>query len=237
VLRKHRLVVGALVLWTSYIMFREVIPQFVPISSKRITLRPELSYGTILVDLLWNRLSSEIYQQYEVRLHESRLVRMNEKTFSSVAEERESMATAKVAGGSITNCYRSPMLMSPDGRYVAFCTDRFEKGIILDHEFSNELVILDARTKSEWMRPRLNGRNKIRGICWSPDSGEVAVLSYQEEMGIGPLELLYMMAGHPVPYMTFYLDLYHIRSRSTSHIVLERGCKYGFGRILDWQAS
>jgi len=62
----------------------------------------------------------------------------------------------------------------------------------------------------------------------------LALLNHSERRGFGPLELLWAVAGHPVPHNTFYLLIIDAESGRSVEYVLRKDVAEGAARILDW---
>jgi hypothetical protein len=77
-------------------------------------------------------------------------------------------------------------------------------------------------------------RRRINAFAWSPNAASVALLTYSERSGMGPIELLWSGAGHPVPHDTFHLEIVDMRDGKTTEYTIRRDIVYGSARIVDW---
>jgi hypothetical protein len=96
--------------------------------------------------------------------------------------------------------------------------------------------IADERGK-EVLAAQLDEGSWIKAIDWSPDSSAIAVLVEKERYGKCPLEILSAFSGHPVPYESFGLRVYSLKSSaqlSVPSIVKE--IPYG-SALVRWKSA
>jgi len=78
----------------------------------------------------------------------------------------------------------------------------------------------------------IHPRHHLEDWVVIPKSGVIAVLTSTERWGLWPLELIAMLAGHPIPHNTFYLELFS----PSGELITEARCikgTYLSGRI-EW---
>jgi hypothetical protein len=92
------------------------------------------------------------------------------------------------------------------------------------------LVIKDIFQNKTVLRKNLN--KYPDDITWSPDSSYLAVLTRTARMGLWPWEVLFAVAGHPVYYMTFYLEIYDLTGNLVYESKIISGLKNGGGQIV-----
>ena len=116
---------------------------------------------------------------------------------------------------------------SPDDRFIAKCSGGYPGK-------PAEFRITNADTKSttyQWDK----GDRQILGFVWSPNSHSIGLLTSSQKRGNGPLELIWALAGHPVPYVTVYLDFIGMDGTAPSEYQIKSNVLYGRARILDWK--
>jgi hypothetical protein len=128
-----------------------------------------------------------------------------------------------------SDCYKAIELQSPDGRFVARCFD-YANGT------TSEFEVMSSDRRSDvvfhWSPTQWRG---ISGFYWSPNSRSLAILNCSERHGRGVFDLVWSLAGHPVRYHTFYLDLIDIETRQMVEYVLRHDVVDGTGRVLGWE--
>lgn len=102
--------------------------------------------------------------------------------------------------------YWGPYLTSPDKRYMAasIAAARHAPG-------SPGFVIVDTQVNQTVAVIKGSDERFIDGLAWSPDSKWVAVLKYSyRPAGYRPIDLLGYLTGHPVPYMSYYIEVVNL---------------------------
>ena len=92
------------------------------------------------------------------------------------------------------------------------------------------LVIKDILHNKTVLRKKIN--KYPDDITWSPDSSYLAVLTRTARMGLWPWEILFAVAGHPVYYMTFYVEVYDLSGDLVYESKIISGFKNGGGKIV-----
>jgi hypothetical protein len=132
---------------------------------------------------------------------------------------------------------------SPDGRFIAYGThrdssptyeDRDPEGkkieVTRDPYFPTEtLSLVDVETGKVMWRARLADR--VQDLTWARNSDKIVVLEKSGRVGLWPWELLFALAGHPVPYDTFSMEWFDRSGVSSGSTVVVRGLTYGSGRL------
>jgi len=93
------------------------------------------------------------------------------------------------------------------------------------------LVILDIINEKTLLKKNLGGKY-IADLAWSPDSSHIGVITFKSRLGVLPWELLLAMAGHPVYYNTFCVEIYDTKGNMVDIKVLEGSYKWGSARIV-----
>jgi hypothetical protein len=73
-------------------------------------------------------------------------------------------------------------------------------------------------------------KRQVEGWVTIPPSGTIAVLTSTERWGLWPPDLLAMLAGHPIPNNTFYLELFTASGQPITEAKCIKGT-YLSGRI------
>jgi hypothetical protein len=97
-------------------------------------------------------------------------------------------------------------------------------------------VIIDTRTGKRLATIKIYDENEDRyyidSLAWSPDSKWIAVLKHSSRTGYGPIDLIALMAGHGVPYMTYYLDVIDLSGNLVAHTKLTSEVKGSWGWLV-----
>jgi len=84
----------------------------------------------------------------------------------------------------------------------------------------------DKRSLPSAVQPK----RQVSGWVTIPPSGTIAVLTSTERWGLWPPDLLAMLAGHPIPNNTFYLELFTASGQPITEAKCIKGT-YLSGRI------
>jgi hypothetical protein len=200
---------------------------------QRVQPAPAPLKGFLEVGILEGGREPEQYHKYEVRLQEGRLLLVQKQRIQGSYDP--SVEGPHRVGGEMHGCGKSPLVLSPDERYTAYCIQRVQGGGRFSRqEFNYEFMVVESLAQRKAMAGSLPEERRIDGIFWSPDSRAVAILSTTQRMGRSPLNLLRAMTGHPTPLVTTYLDTYDLASQKHAGYVLRRDAEYGVARIIDW---
>jgi hypothetical protein len=124
--------------------------------------------------------------------------------------------------------YRGPYLTSPDKRYIAASV-----AVGPSDPAPWGLVIIDIKTRSALAQVSVyKNRYYLDGLAWSPDSKLIAVLKHSSRTGYGPADLIALMSGHGVPYMTYYLDVIDLSGNLVAHTKLSSEVRASWGWVV-----
>lgn len=100
--------------------------------------------------------------------------------------------------------YQGPYLLSPDRRFiVASVVTR----IPYEREPTTFLVV-DVQTKQPFAQLHLTDNFVVEGFAWSPDSKWIALLRSRGHFKWWrPTGFVSLLAGHPIRYLEFHLDI------------------------------
>lgn len=124
--------------------------------------------------------------------------------------------------------YRGPYLASPNNRMVA-------ASVVLSASSPPgpwEFVIVETATRRILSKVGSNKDHYINGLAWSPDSSLVAALMASSRYGNGPIDQLGSMFGHPVPYMTYYIDVVDLNGKILASTLLASDVRASWGEII-----
>lgn len=124
--------------------------------------------------------------------------------------------------------YRGPFQVSPDKRFVA-------ASIALsgpDVPGPTEIVIVDMYTKKTIVKVKSNDNRYVDGLAWSQNSQLVVVLTSSSRLGEGPIDLIGSAFGHPVPYMTYYLDVVGLDGKALASTKLVSDLRASWGEVV-----
>lgn len=202
---------------------------------RRVTPASQPLQGVVLLGVAEGGATPDVYRQYQVELTQGRILLVQK--FKIRGPYDHAMELPHRLGAEMRDCGHSPLLPSPDSRYTALCFQRTaEKPTRFSTQiFNNDFEVVDAASQRKALTERLPDDRSIAGMFWSPDSRALAVLSTSRRTGLGLLDLLSAVTGHPVPELTIYLDTYDIQSRRHAEFLVRRDAEYGSARILDWQ--
>jgi WD40 repeat protein len=99
--------------------------------------------------------------------------------------------------------YRSPYVVSPDGKFLAVSASKKTTWF----GSSTALAVFSAETNKLVLLTEGDSARYIASLAWSPDSTFVAMLRISFRSGKMPMEILSSMAGHPINYSTYYLEI------------------------------
>ena len=123
-----------------------------------------------------------------------------------------------------------PYAIGPDGKFLA-------SGIAwvgMDPETAtNILGILEypgGAVRAEYKAPEMY---VIESIAWAPNSEMIAVLTRRSTIGKFPGDILASVAGHPVSYLTFALEIIKLDGSKVMSLNLGSNFQSGFG-FVSW---
>ena len=119
--------------------------------------------------------------------------------------------------------YVEPFAWSPDGRYLASAVKQATDSVPFD------FVVIDLKTREIVLKHHLEPW--VEDIVWSPDSRAIAILGTDERWGLLPWEILLALFGHPVPYHSFFLDIFDLEGNLLFNALIRRNVMYGDGAI------
>jgi hypothetical protein len=121
-------------------------------------------------------------------------------------------------------------IVSPNGGFELRCgAERREKPA--------EITVTDLQSGKVRFSWTPGPTKKVHGFAWGPTSDFAAVLCYSQSSGQGVIDHLFASAGHPRPYMTFYLELIDLTSGRVAEYALRRDVAFGNGAILEWTSG
>jgi hypothetical protein len=124
--------------------------------------------------------------------------------------------------------YRGPYLASPDNRLLAASIAAKEPSV----PGPAQVVIIDVSANR--MLSTIGGKSGsvIEGIAWSPDSKWLAVLRNEFRHGRGPLDQIIAAFGHPVPYMSYYLEVVDLSGKVVASTKLVSDLRASWGEVV-----
>lgn len=123
--------------------------------------------------------------------------------------------------------YQGPYAFSSNGRYVAASVIGRRPKAALPQAF----VIFDQQMKRDIARVTLDGKELLRALAWSPDSTRVAILKSTSRGKVSFYNFLSSLSGHPVPYDTYFLDIYDLDGKIVAQTKLIEDVRAGWGEI------
>jgi hypothetical protein len=111
---------------------------------------------------------------------------------------------------------------SPDGKLQALCSAGEDDQLSVTDRTGAVLCTWNP------------GKRRIRGFAWAPTSSSVAILDNSSRFGMGPLELLAALSGHPVPHDTIFLDFLDVKTGKATEYLIRANVVSSFTRILKW---
>jgi hypothetical protein len=162
------------------------------------------------------------YWRYEVDPSSGRIV----QTEAGVGELKESrLATGRSGCDKYDD--KTRILLSPDGRFQVQCGEE-------DRGEPARFIVSDMMSKKVLFTWLPHSMRRVRGFAWSPTSEFVALLCYSERTRSGLVDRVWASAGHPPPYVTFFVDLINVAEGTMTEYVLRSDVVFGDGAILDW---
>jgi len=130
---------------------------------------------------------------------------------------------------------RSPIRSIPDGLTVILFTAKpltafqFRDGQLVPCPF----IPSGRASKGQAVPLGIQPKRRVEDWIKIPSTNQVAVLTTTERWGLWPPDLLAMLAGHPIPHNTFYIELYD----SSGHFQAEVKCLTGtnLSASIQWQ--
>lgn len=163
---------------------------------------------------------------YQYDLGAGRLELMQVKDSADEKVEIQHFATGGVS------CYNSPHLQSPDGKLVAYCEGPFP-GLPRGTQ-SDSIVVEDTNGKPVLKHP-VDSSLRLVGYAWAPDARSLAVAESSSRTSLNPLDLLWAVAGHPIPISRFEVQLFTIDGKATKTLPFLQGeYRLGFGMLAGW---
>ncbi len=190
----------------------------------------ELFRGTIGVVILEKQLGNERKLSFEVRLNEGQILPVKQEDLGDDYEGPR-FDVPPTSSGGIGNCYRSPRLASPDKKLLAYCEG---PPLGISNGTTPDTVIVVDEKESEVLRMAIPLETRMVSFCWAPDSNSIAVLTASRHTGFGPLDILAALTGHPVPYMSFAIELFQMNGPKMHIPTFLENTRYGFGSLLNW---
>lgn len=187
-------------------------------SRNQSTVPSEVAPGTIVLDVV-----SEGGRYWQFRATPSSGV---VREIDSGRRTSEAWPVPRLATGSV-DCSLGGQATSANQRFVAKCF-----GDVPGEP--PQFVVTSVAGKEAVFQWNPVSRRGISAFAWSPNSASVALMTYSERPGMGPIELLWRGAGHPVPHDTFYLDIVDVKNGKTVEYTIRRDVVVGNARILDW---
>lgn len=129
-------------------------------------------------------------------------------------------------GGRIDRCGAARDIPAPNGEMVATC---------LSADDGREAVQVLKSGSRERIRLWPGEKNwDVCGIAWSPDSTAISGLFETERLDVSPIGLLAALSGHPIPLVTFKVDVFAIDSdRQLQLPAIRKNSPSGWARV-DW---
>lgn len=93
------------------------------------------------------------------------------------------------------------------------------------------LVIQDIINEKNLLRKSL-GIKYVECLSWSPDSSYIGLITFKSRLGKWPWELLSALAGHPVYYKNFSVEIYDKEGNLLDLKEIEGSYKFGIARIV-----
>jgi hypothetical protein len=125
--------------------------------------------------------------------------------------------------------YQGPYLVSPDKRFIVAS---LVKKIPYEH-LPTTFLIVDVRTEKTVSQLHLTNEYVIDGFAWSPDSSWIAVLKSRDRFKWWrPVDFLSALAGHPIPYSEFQLDVVDLECNVIASARLVRDLPSASGDVV-----
>jgi len=124
--------------------------------------------------------------------------------------------------------YKGPYMVSPDQRFVAASIAASGPST----PGPTKVVIVDARAKKIISKVGSNDNRYIDGLAWSRDSSWIAVLKHSSRYGRGPIDLIGGAFGHPVPYITYYLEVVDLGGKVFASTKLVSDLRASWGEVV-----
>jgi hypothetical protein len=123
---------------------------------------------------------------------------------------------------------RPPSALSPDGKFLASAIVP-QKG--------DPYAPADSLGIFEYPAGNLRGVFKttdsriLESIAWSPTSDTIVALTATSKSGKSPGDILSAVTGHPVSYVSFYLQIVTLTGKSLAEAKLASDLQSGFGQV------
>jgi len=124
--------------------------------------------------------------------------------------------------------YQGPYAFSLNGRYVVASVVGRRPKAALPQAF----VIFDKQEKRDLARVALSDKELLRALAWSPDSTRIAILKSTSGGKVSFKNFLSALSGHPVPYDTYFLDIYDLDGKVVAQTKLIEDVRASWGEIV-----
>lgn len=115
--------------------------------------------------------------------------------------------------------------ISTDGKLIIYTNDK-------QHAFDNTLNIASLSDNKNLFNISVPEGRTIQDTAWIRESNLIAILSKSTHIGLLPWELIAAVAGRPVPYMSYYLEIYTSQGEKIYEQRILKDIKYGNGSII-----
>ena len=123
---------------------------------------------------------------------------------------------------------RLPSALSPDGKFLASAIVP-QKGD--PYAPAESLGIFEYPTGNLRGVFKTIDSQIIESIAWSPTSDMIVVLAATSKSGKSPGDILSAVSGHPVSYVSFYLQIVSLTGKSLAETKLASDLQSGFGHV------
>lgn len=160
----------------------------------------------------------------------SHAVGLKDDRQKSISNEDKKLIT-KIINTSLNGefvTFLSPWEWSPDRKGIAISVR--EKGEYAP-KGPYKLVVIDLMTERVIFQRAFEEKYYIRDLTWDPMSKSLVILIASERIGLMPWELLAMIAGHPIPYVSLQLEVLDLSTGSSFQYSVVKNMKYGSGYV------
>lgn len=123
---------------------------------------------------------------------------------------------------------RPPFALSPDGKFLASAIVS-QKGD--PYAPAESLGIFEYPTGNLRGVFKSADSRVLESIAWSPTSDMIVVLTATSKSGKSPGDILSAVTGHPVSYVSFYLQIVSLNGKSLAETKLASDLQSGFGHV------
>lgn len=107
----------------------------------------------------------------------------------------------------------------------------FVRGVMSKTQATPELLVTKPPAGAT---ANIRPGHDLMGIATSPDGRFVAYLTSTERWGLMPWELLAGLTGHPIPRVSFFVEVFDSKGNRVAAAVVVKRVAYGQGAI-SWQ--